>query len=268
MKARRPNFDYQNIPIQWSKYHGHSVNMNAGSVILPILEPYLNRVMAMTKAEMGDRHPDVREEVDIFILQEGNHYRQHKMQIQQLYQNYPDLPKYEAALKSDYEDFLKNRSLKFNTAYCEGFESTGLLNSRFFFEAGKRFSEGADPVVKDLWAWHLAEEIEHRMVCYDVQKIFGGYFARMHGLFFAGRHLARHHMAITNYMLSVDRAKMNPEEVERSRREYKDYQRTMRNFVMPRAIRILSPFYNPQNSPIPQEARDILVKVERTAEAA
>jgi predicted metal-dependent hydrolase len=268
MKARRPNFEYQDSPAHWSKYHGHSVNMNAGSVILPILEPYLNRVMAMAKAEMGDKHPDVREEVEIFILQEGNHYRQHKMQIQHFYKDYPDLPKFEATLRQDYEDFLKDRSLKFNTAYCEGFESTGLLNSRFFFEAGKRFSVDADPVIRDLWAWHLAEEIEHRMVCYDVQKIFGGYFNRMHGLFFAGRHLGKYHIAITNYMLSVDREKMSPEEVERSVREYKDYQRTMRNFVMPRAMRILSPFYNPKNSPIPQETTNILAMVERMTEAA
>jgi predicted metal-dependent hydrolase len=268
MKARRPNFNYKSSPVQWSKNHGFATAMNAASVTLPILEPYLNRVMAMAKGEMGDKHPHVKEEVEIFILQEGNHYRQHKMQMDVFYKNYPELPKYEAALKADFEDFLKNRSLKFNTAYCEGFESTGIINVRFFFEANDEYLEGADPVVTDLWAWHLAEEFEHRMVCYDVQKLFGGYLARMYGWVFAARHLAKHHGGITDYMLAVDREKMTPAEVEQSKRDYKRYRSHMRNYVMPRALRIFSPFYNPLNRKPPKGVPEALAKVDAMAVAA
>jgi len=268
MKARRPDFDYSNSPSQWSKSHAYATNLNAASVVLPILEPYLNRVMAMAKGQMGDRHPHVREEVEIFILQEGNHYRQHKMQMQQFYANYPDLAKYEAALKADYESFLKNRSLRFNTAYCEGFESVGIINARFFYDRNDDYLDGADPTVVDMWSWHFAEEYEHRMVCYDVQKLFGGYFSRMYGLFYAARHLAKHHGGIANYMLEVDRAKMTPEDAAHDRHEYKEYERRMRNYVTPRSLRILSPFYNPQKYLPPQKALDILAKVEASATAA
>jgi predicted metal-dependent hydrolase len=269
MKARRPVFDYQHTPVHWSKHHGYSVDQNAASILIPILEPYLNRVMAMAKADLGEKcPPHVAEEVDLFILQEGAHYIQHRRQAQVFYKQYPDLPKYEAALKQDYEDFLKNKSLKFNTAYCEGFESSGILTARYFFERSDQFLDGADQSVVDMWAWHLAEELEHRMVCYDVQKLFGGYIARMRGMFFAARHLAKHHSAIANYMLSVDRSQMTPADVEQSKRQYKEYKRHMGRFIMPRVLQILSPFYNPKNAIIPPKAAEVLAQLDSKAEAA
>jgi predicted metal-dependent hydrolase len=35
-------------------------------------------------------------------------------------------------------------------------------------------SEGADPKVLALWAWHAAEESEHRGTCFDIYKALGG----------------------------------------------------------------------------------------------
>ena len=119
-----------------------------------------------------------------------------------------------------------------------------------------------------MWAWHLAEELEHRMVCYDVQKLFGGYIARMRGMFFAARHLAKHHSAIANYMLSVDRSQMTPADVEQSKRQYKEYKRHMGRFIMPRVLQILSPFYNPKNAIIPPKAAEVLAQLDSKAEAA
>jgi predicted metal-dependent hydrolase len=35
-------------------------------------------------------------------------------------------------------------------------------------------SEGADPGVTALWAWHAAEELEHKATCYDIYDQLGG----------------------------------------------------------------------------------------------
>jgi len=35
-------------------------------------------------------------------------------------------------------------------------------------------SEGGDPKVVALWAWHAAEEAEHRATCYDIYERLGG----------------------------------------------------------------------------------------------
>ena len=39
-------------------------------------------------------------------------------------------------------------------------------------------SEGADPNVQALWAWHAAEELEHKATCYDVYRAAGGGYLR------------------------------------------------------------------------------------------
>jgi len=39
-------------------------------------------------------------------------------------------------------------------------------------------SAGADPNVQALWAWHAAEESEHKATCYDIYKAAGGGYLR------------------------------------------------------------------------------------------
>ncbi len=48
-----------------------------------------------------------------------------------------------------------------------------------FFAKPSTFA-GSDPKVRALWAWHAAEEAEHRATCYDIYKqLGGGYFDRV-----------------------------------------------------------------------------------------
>jgi predicted metal-dependent hydrolase len=50
--------------------------------------------------------------------------------------------------------------------------------AQVFFESPE-FSAGADPNVTALWAWHAAEETEHKATCFDVYTAAGGgYFMR------------------------------------------------------------------------------------------
>jgi predicted metal-dependent hydrolase len=51
--------------------------------------------------------------------------------------------------------------------------------AHMFFE-NPRCSAGADPNVVALWAWHAAEEAEHKATCFDIYKqLGGGYFERV-----------------------------------------------------------------------------------------
>ena len=70
--------------------------------------------------------------------------------------------------------WLRDRSLAWNLAYCEGFESTGLIQSEFFLQEIDDLLVDADPAVHELWAWHLAEEFEHRNVAHDVLEALCG----------------------------------------------------------------------------------------------
>jgi uncharacterized protein len=46
------------------------------------------------------------------------------------------------------------------------------------FFARPKISAGADPNVVALWAWHAAEEAEHKGTCYDVYRAAGGGYLR------------------------------------------------------------------------------------------
>ena len=78
---------------------------------------------------------------------------------------------------------LRQRSLAQYAAYCEGFECLGIIQTEFFFfERIPDPLAGADARLVKLWGWHLAEEFEHRTVCFDVHyALGGGYFARRRG---------------------------------------------------------------------------------------
>jgi hypothetical protein len=64
-----------------------------------------------------------------------------------------EIKRIEADIEADYQRFTKSKSLKFNLAYAEGFEAMTLAMALSSFDQG--------------FEWHLAEEVEHRMVTFD-----------------------------------------------------------------------------------------------------
>jgi predicted metal-dependent hydrolase len=52
---------------------------------------------------------------------------------------------------------------------------TACFADQFFANAA--LSRGGDPKVVALWAWHAAEESEHRATCYDIYRACGGNYA-------------------------------------------------------------------------------------------
>src|SRR3546814_12853539 len=73
-----------------------------------------------------------------------------------------------------------------------------------------------------MWRWHLAEEFEHRTVCFDVYEELSGlnpvsrYFYRLYSYFYAIIHLGRFQSMVAKKLIEHDRATLTPEEVEES----------------------------------------------------
>jgi uncharacterized protein len=259
---RNPRITFENALPHWAPNHAFAQITNAGSTSLPAVETYLNKVMQQAAQRM--RAGKLVTDIALFCAQEGNHYRQHRIFNKQLYAPYPELQALEDELHADYARMLATGSLKANAAYCEGFESLGIIHAEFFFERIADLLEGADERLVRLWKWHLAEEFEHRTVCYDVlHAVGGGYFTRIRGYLRAMRHLGRYGKRVSDHFLSVDRASMSPQEQEQSALLEKRYRARFMRFALPRLLCVLSPFYDPRRRRAPRGAADLLIEVER-----
>lgn len=246
LKARRPNLDFTHAPARWiPDAPAYAYQLDAASTMLPYLEPYLIKVQKLARERLDPTvHADLIRDIDLFNHQEANHHRFHARYNEALHRSYPGLEPFEAEIKADFDRFLREKSLAWNLAYCEGFESTGLVSAEFFFGPAAPFLQTADPAGRDLWAWHLAEEFEHRCVCHDVlAALHPGTLRRLRGYFAFLAHLQRYGDRVAAYLASVDRERgtlpANAEEKNRA------FDRVRRRFMLPRLLRILSPAYDP-----------------------
>jgi len=172
----------------------------------------------------------------------------------------------ESALGRDYERMLADLPLAANAAYCEGFECLGIIHAEFFFERIDDLLEGADARLVKLWKWHLAEEFEHRTVCYDVHYALGsGYFARVRGFLRALRHLGRYGKSVSGYLLEVDRSGMSAAQRRSSVRLEKRYRARFLRFALPKLLYVLSPFYDPRAKRAPRGAAQLLEEMRPAA---
>ena len=265
MKARNPKIDFtQSLP-HWSENREFAQLTNGGAVTLPYLEPYLNKVMAAASKQL-DHRPDLQADIATFMEQEGHHYRQHRLFNKVLSERYPALAELEREMKADYDRFLASKSLKFNTAYCEGFECQGVIYGQFFFEGIDDLLASSDPKVARLWQWHLAEEFEHKTVCYDVfHALYGGYFMRLYGLISAMRHLGGFTKRAAAILLEQDRQGMAPTELKASKAREKAFKKRQGAYMLPQLLKVLSPFYNPRQRPQPRGTVELLQDVDMAA---
>jgi predicted metal-dependent hydrolase len=261
MIARNPKLTFDPSVSAIAPQHAFVHSLNAASSHLPYLEPYLNKIMALVAAKTNSEA--LKKDISSFMAQEGNHYRQHKIFNRALIDRYPELTRFESEIAQDFNRMSSKWSLTANTAYCEGFESLGIIHAVFFFEEMDDLLVGVDPGIISLWKWHLGEEFEHRTVCFDAHFApGGGYWQRIWGLLYAMRHLGAYGKRVTAYMLSVDRVEMSPPDLARSISAEKAYNRRLKRYTLPRILRLFSPFYDPRRKSMPRGAVDVLARVE------
>ena len=230
------------------------------SLLLPYLEPYLIRTMREAKARVTD--PALVADLEAFNGQEGQHYRQH-MRFNEAIRpvDLPALTALEAELDADYRRFTATRSLRFNLAYAEGFEAFTTAMARFSLET--RQFEGVHPSVRDLFQWHLIEELEHRTVAFDVYAhVCGGYLYRLAVGLFAQWHLNQFALRAAGVMQDAD-----PEAFRRrwgGRRaalaRLGPFLWVVLRLLFPKLLATYLPWYTPHAIALPEEARELAAR--------
>jgi uncharacterized protein len=241
--------------------------MNIGvSLLLPYLEPYLIRTMRSARSHVTEQA--LVADLDRFVEQEGQHYRQHA-RFNAVFRDrgFTGLAPLERELDADYRRFSETKSLRFNLAYAEGFEAFTAAMACSACSLAERDRAKWNPVALDLFLWHLVEEIEHRTVAFDVyQHVFGGYSYRLVVGLFAQVHLVRFISRAARTMLASDPRTVSgyggqAGRRQRTRRQRRDVIREL----LPRVLRTYSPWYDPRQMSIPRAVADLTAHYTKTA---
>jgi uncharacterized protein len=140
---------------------------------------------------------------------------------------------------------------------ADGFEAFTTALSRFSFET-KLLDRVKHPAARDLFQWHLVEELEHRTVAFDVyEHVCGGYFYRLAIGLFAQWHLNRFVLRAVDAMCNVDREAFGAQYGGRA--QALERTRTLRRqkltLLVPNVVATHFPWYSPHKIDMPEAAR-------------
>lgn len=144
---------------------------NAVSLMMPHVEPY---VVRSVRGVLDDLDPELATEARAYAAQESAHHAQHRRFNHHVVARYPVLEHLDRALHRTF-GFIESRGgTQFHLAYAAGAETIAYAIARWVADHRRTLLDGASGPAAELFIWHLAEEVEHKAVAYDVFQALGG----------------------------------------------------------------------------------------------
>jgi len=169
---RRVEIDADQIDPVWNPAAAEFVAAaNAVSLLMPAVEPYF---AGAVRRALPDLEPTLAGIARTFVRQELEHQRQHRRFNGRLIERFPALARPEARSRRIYGWLSRTRSLRFSLAFAAASETIAYSLARWTSDHLAEFLRGADPAATDLFVWHLAEEVEHKSVAFDVWAAVDG----------------------------------------------------------------------------------------------
>lgn len=182
LHGRKVKFDFNHIPKHWIENDPVSTHMlNTAHMILPAGEFWFCRVF--NKALPFVKDEQLKADVKGFIQQEAIHGRTHQHAQVYFDQHGLDVKPFIQRMHYLFEILLgenpvgikmmkkvvgEKRWLIFRLGVIAAIEHyTGVAGQ---WSLDNTSLDKADPIMADLFRWHLAEEVEHRTVAYDLFK--------------------------------------------------------------------------------------------------
>jgi hypothetical protein len=171
---RRVRFSWpeDQSPVWTPKVPELAIAANAVSLLMPHAEPF---VVAATRAALSEglvSDPDVAAQAQAYAAQEAQHHAQHHHYNRVLVGRYRGLARVDRLIGATFR-FLRRRSTRFGLAFAAGFETIAFVAARWV-DRHLRLLRDGDPAATTLFLWHLAEEVEHKRVAFDVYQASGG----------------------------------------------------------------------------------------------
>lgn len=222
-------------------------------MMLPYLEPYLIRTMRQALPHLKD--PALIRDLKHFCAQEGEHFKQHAKAndiIRGLKPEFAALKPLEEELDAELKRFSRDKSLRFNLAYAEGFESMTSAVSTVQLEMG--LYDRVDSPLADLAKWHIMEELEHRTVAFEVLHAVGaGYLYRVGHQIWAQGHYFKWVKRFADVLKSADAdqfARFTAPDVVAER---KAFNKRYWGKAIPRILATYMPGYDPRKVTLPAQ---------------
>ena len=155
---------------------------NGLSLLMPSLEPYV--LKAVRRGAADERvSPELRVVATDFVAQELAHHQQHRTFNDELLLQVPTLRHIERAQRKLFRSLDRHTSAHTSLAYAAGAEAVAFFTARWVERRRHRLLTDAEGGAANLFVWHLAEEVEHKNVAFDVyQANDGGRFRYLFGI--------------------------------------------------------------------------------------
>jgi predicted metal-dependent hydrolase len=144
---------------------------NGVSLMMPYIEPYF---VGSVRAVVDRLEPELAATADAFADQELAHQRQHRGFNKVLVARFPRLAGVEDRMRRTYRWLGRTRTERFNLAFAASSETIAYSLARWTSDHLAEFMRGGDRLATDLFLWHLAEEVEHKSVAFDVWEAVDG----------------------------------------------------------------------------------------------
>ncbi|TSE00090.1 metal-dependent hydrolase [Skermania sp. ID1734] len=163
LHVRKMNFafaDYD-VPFLWNEENPAFSSMaNAVSFLAIGFEKMIVKMILQTKPLITD--PEVAEEADAFMRQEGQHSAAHRQHVKGLIKRYPGLQETLDAVIADFDRLTRETSLHYRLAYTADLEATFTPVFKLMLDNESTLFRPGDDRVASLFIWHFVEEVEHR----------------------------------------------------------------------------------------------------------
>lgn len=180
IKGRKVKFDFNHIPKHWIPNDPISTHMlNVAHIILPAGEFWFCRVF--NKALPFIKDEKLKADVKGFIQQEAIHGRTHQHAQDYFDQHQIDVKPFIKRMNYVFKSLLGEKPLGMNLLKYAVNEQKWLVLRLGIIAAIEHYTgvagqwsldntslDQADPIMADLFRWHLAEEVEHRSVAFDL----------------------------------------------------------------------------------------------------
>lgn len=172
LTVRRVRFQWpDDAEVRWTpRVPELAIAANSISLLMPHLEPFIVSTVRRVADEIDD--PQMAAQAKAYAAQEAAHHGQHRRFNRHLVAEYPKLARTES-LMARFFARMATRSPGFGLALAVGAETVAFTAARWVDEHNSLLRDG-DPITTTMFLWHLAEEVEHKEVAWDLYAAHGG----------------------------------------------------------------------------------------------